>query len=757
MSSVLLVDKTGSVSGNTNYFQIVDDVYKSIDENTKLVTWNYTANECTRKEFEYWLLSKKGERFTIPSCCVDYISHECKKIWFISDGLIDDREVTNFITKMQSKFPIGHKFDEINIVLINTGGDINFSTIAGFSKYDCELSIKVYDKNKILEKNNSMNTIKIFETLAKMKKLNEFNEELVEAIRILVLGCEKDDKIVLNIRSEILRLKNIFQKEIDEEVDEEPIELEQFILEANKSTNDYEKLISCVEQIHLKFHTKRLSGNKLINLIRALCILDNGLKNYGIHAGLFQSENGLSGLAITNAQEEVDSILEEGGDCEDPLTMEDTYHTIPIKKTDTSMFPSGSITLFKKFPLLFNPKKELFLPVMGYDGMMKVVEFANTNRKTINHISTRDEMYKRGFIIFPINATDSVKNDIVQYNNKTISDILFNGKKVGNMNLFYFDFALRMLTVPFLTDFYPQIKEEIQWRLNYMINATFCGNSTEFPHQIMSIKNAFIFTILSTVVCKSSTENPILMHISYVSKILELLVIRNIELPEEITYHLELIQKLMKMLNTFKEDQKNRSGRMQLSEIREQIGWQTILSDRVNVPLGINLNEDEQTTQNIMFEERIQEIMKFDEIEIAEFCSLYDLFQGKFLNVPHIPFKLQIKVTPFNHSFCDCNEESFCKSIVNYITSKKIPSYNDISIKSYIFYKKLLLPDDWEHFIANKLNSDIKIEEFIEKYTVKYYYSFRKKLRTRFARKTRRRKQGKSKAQVMRECNGYSY
>jgi hypothetical protein len=325
------------------------------------------------------------------------------------------------------------------------------------------------------------------------------------------------------------------------------------------------------------------------------------------------------------------------------------------------------------------------------------------------------------------------------------------------MNLFYFDFALRMLTVPFLRDFYPQIKEEIQWRLNYMINATLCGNSTEFPHQIMSIKNAFIFTILSTVVCKSSAENPILMHISYLPKIQELLVIGNIELPEEITYHLELTQKLMKMLNTFKEDQKNRSGRMQLSEIREQIGWKTILSDGVNTPLGINLNEDDQIAQNIMFEERIQEIMKFDEIEIAEFCSLYDLFQEKFLNVPHIPFKLQIKVTSFKHTFFDCKEESFCKSIVDVIKSKKIPSYNDISIKSYRFYKKLLLPDDWEHFIANKLNSDIKIEEFIEKYTVKhYYYSSRKKLRTRFARKTRRRNQGKSKAQVMRQCNGYS-
>ena len=757
MSSIFLADNTGSVNGDGNYFKIVEKTFNSVDVNTKLFTWNTSACECTQEQFKKWLLSKEGSNCTIPSCCIDHISSDCKKIWFISDGQIGNYEVTNFMTKMQQKFPIGYKFEEINIILIDTGGSPNLSVATAFTKNDCKLSLKVYNSNGNLEKESTMNTFQIFETLAKMKKLNEFNVELVETLRILVLGCEKDDRIVLNLRSEICRLMNIFQKEIDEEVDEEPIELEQFILEANKSTNDYDKLILCVEQIHSKFHTKRSSGNKLINLIRALSILDNDLKNYNIHAGLHQSENGLTGLAITNAQEEVDIVLEEGGDCEDSLTMEDTYHTIPIKKNDAPMFPPGPITSYKKFPLLFNPKKELFLPVMGYDGMMKVVEFANTNRKTINHISTRDEMYKRGFIIFPVNATDNVKNDIVQYNNKTISDILFNGKKIGNMNLFYFDFALRMLTIPFLRDFYPQIKEEIQWRLNYMINATFCGNSTEFPHQIMSIKNAFIFTILSTVVCKSSAENPILMHISYLPKIQELLVIGNIELPEEITYHLELTQKLMKMLNTFKDDNKNRSGRMQLSEIREQIGWKTILSDGVNIPLGINLNEDEQTTQNIMFEERIQEIMKFDEIEIAEFCSLYDLFQEKFLNIPHIPFKLQIKVIPFNHTFFDCKEESFCQSIVDVIKSKKIPSYNDISIKSYRFYKKLLLPDDWEHFIANKLNSDIKIEEFIEKYTPKkYYFGSSKKLRTRFARKTRRRRDGKSKAQVMRQCNGYS-
>ncbi len=85
MTSVLLADKTGSVCNDSNYFKIIGDIYKSIDENTKLVTWNYTANECTRKDFEYWLLSKRGERCTIPSCCIDHISHDCKKIWFISD------------------------------------------------------------------------------------------------------------------------------------------------------------------------------------------------------------------------------------------------------------------------------------------------------------------------------------------------------------------------------------------------------------------------------------------------------------------------------------------------------------------------------------------------------------------------------------------------------------------------------------------------------------------------------------------------
>jgi len=380
-------------------------------------------------------------------------------------------------------------------------------------------------------------------------------------------------------------------------------------------------------------------------------------------------------------------------------------------------------------------------------------------------------MRDAGFLIFSERATDEQKASIVKFNNSAIAKLLFNGKKVGDPNLFYFCFALRMLSVSFLEEFKPQIEEEIRWRLkNSMTCATLCGPSTEFPHDKMSILNALIFTVLSACVCETSAQNPLLMHVSYLWKIKKLLEISGVKLPVEIKKHLELIQVAMKLMAVNKEDQTKNSGKMRLLGYRNLIGWKLITVDGSFYPTGVRLNEEEQHDQNEIFKGILQEIVGFP-IEIDLFCSLYDLFinQNDFLTLPHIPFGLPITVCPRNFTLFQSTDEDFRKAVVDYVKGRKfdkLPSFEYMCSKLYITKPTQLLTSEvWDELVASQLDTDEKIESFCEtyKFVPKYAsggssYSFcgepRTQHSTRFGRKTRRRWLGLSKAEQMAICNG---
>jgi hypothetical protein len=537
------------------------------------------------------------------------------------------------------------------------------------------------------------------------------------------------------------------------------------------------------------FHLKKATGgNPLLILIQAESDLTHRLLDFGINSGLHNSGGGVSGLAVANASiaEEVniatcamedqcnfqDPILKSlSFDFEDPISGELTIASVPIVKGD-SLLPSGNISQMRKFPLLFGINDGIFMTPIGLDGFFGIVQHSQSSGLNLSHPLTRAQMRDTAFLIFPKKATDEQKVSIVKFNNSVIAKLLFHGKKVGDPNLFYFCFALRMLSVSFLKEFKSQIEEEIQWRLkNSTTCATLCGPSTEFPHDKMSILNALIFTVLSACVCETSAQNPLLMHISCLPKIKKLLEISGVELPVEIKKHLELIQVAMKLLNVNKDDQTKNGGKMRLLGYRNLIGWKLITVDGTFYPTGVRLNEEEQHDQNEIFKGILQEIVGFP-IEIDLFCSLYDLFinQNDFLKIPHIPFGLQVSVCPRNFTLFKSTDEDFRKAIVDYVKGRKfdkLPSFEYVCSKLYITKPNQLLTSEvWDELVAGELDTDEKIESFCEtyKFVPKYVsggssYSFsggepRTQHSTRFGRKTRRRWLGLSKSEQKAKCNG---
>jgi hypothetical protein len=676
---------------------------------------------------------------------------------------------------MNSRFPFGKKFKEIKVILINTGGAIDKSIVSAFTKYDCPFVLEIYEQNGSLKSREEENYFKLFDTLREMKNISEFTPELRGSIHNLALGCSSTDRIVVELRSKIKRLMRKFQEELDRAPPEGNPTLDKFIEEAGKETISISDLTESVKKMTSNFHLKKeTDGNPLLILIKTESDLTHRLLDFGINSGLHNSGYGVSGLAVANASvaEEVDidtGAMEEQCNFEDPIFGGRTIPIVPIAEGD-SLLPSGNISQIRRFPMLLGVKDEIFMAPIGLDGFAEMVKHSEKSKLNLSHPLTRVSMRDAGFLIFPERATDEQKASIVKFNNSAIAKLLFHGKKVGDPNLFYFCFALRMLSVSFLQEFKPQIEEEIRWRLkNSMTYATLCGPSTEFPHDKMSILTALIFTVLSACVCETSAQNPLLMHVSYLWKIKKLLEISGVKLPAEIKKHLELIQVSMKLLAVNKEDQTKNNGKMRLLGYRKLIGWKLITVEGSFYPTGVRLNEEEQLEQNEIFKGILQEIVGFP-IEIDLFCSLYDLFinQNDFLTLPHIPFGLPLAVSPRNFTLFQSTDEDFRKAVVDYVKGRKfnkLPSFDYVCSKLYITKPdRLLTTEVWDELVAGELDTDEKIESFCETYEFvpKFAsggssYSFsgipRTQHSTRFGRRNRRRWLGISINDQKVRCN----
>lgn len=786
-----LMDSSTSVQGDTNYFKNLKEIISGSNDKTSVyVQWDSIAQRCSRSQMDDWITSRKGYRATDPIHSVPHIPNdfgEKDTIIMVSDGQIHSSSAQSFCQAMNTRFPFGKKFKQIQVILINTGGAIDKSIVSAFTKYDCPFVLEIYEQNGSLKSREEENYFKLFDKLRDMVNLSDFTLELRGSIHNLALGCSSTDRIVVELRSEIKRLMRKFQEELDRSPPEGNPTLDEFISETGKENLSISVLERCVKKMSSDFHLKKAtSGNPLMILIQTESDLTHRLLDFGINSGLHNSRNGVSGLAVANASdaEEVniatcameeqcnfqDPILKSlSFDFEDPISGELTIAIVPIAQGD-SLLPSGNLSQMRKFPMLFGVNDGIFMTPIGLDGFVAMVQHSQSSGLNLSHPLTRAPMRAAGFLIFPKKATDEQKASIVKFNNSAIAKLLFNGKKVGDPNLFFFCFALRMLSVSFLQENKPQIEEEIRWRLkNSTTCATLCGPSTEFPHDNMSILNALIFTVLSACLCETSAQNPLLMHISYLSKIKKLLEISGVKLSVEIKKHLEFIQVAMKLLSLNKEDQSKNGGKMRLLGYRKLIGWKLISTDGSFYPTGVRLNEDEQLDQNEIFKGILQEIIGFP-IEIDLFCSLYDLFinQNDFLKLPHIPFGLPISVCPRNFTLFQSIDEDFRKAVVDSVKGRKfdkLPLFDYMCSKLYITNPdRLLTSEVWDELVASQLDTDDKISSFCEtyKFVPKYVsggssYSFcgepRTQHSTRMGRKARRRWLGLSKAQQIARCN----
>ena len=307
------LDCSGSTAFYTNrYFEILSGMINKSPKNSIFIRWDGESTKCSIVEIKSWIDSKKGYGGTSPICFIKDIPADFgpnDTLIIVSDGQIGSSSAQSFCQAMNTRFPFGNKFKEIQVILINTGGAIDKSIVSAFTKYDCPFVLEIYEQNGSLKSREEENYFKLFDKLRDMVNLSDFTPELRGSIHNLALGCSSTDRIVVQLRSEIKRLMRKFQEELDRAPPEGNPTLDKFVAETGNEAPSITILTESVKKLTSSFHLKKATaGNPLLILIQTESDLTHRLLDFGINSGLHNSGYGVSGLAIAKASvaEEVD-------------------------------------------------------------------------------------------------------------------------------------------------------------------------------------------------------------------------------------------------------------------------------------------------------------------------------------------------------------------------------------------------------------------------------------------------------------------
>ena len=766
---IVFGDISGSVSGSVPYFNKCREIYNEllIDNPTKNIwffVWGSRTTRMTSDEFSFWINSRRGDEGTEPNCIVPEIpANFTGKLIIITDGEISDISARRCVESMANKFPIGeHQFKQVDVYLIQTGGfsPINLSVVTAFQKYGL-VNTHEYPRNGV-PSINTENSSSIIDSLLKIQHLEDITLDLSEQIRRLVMGVSPtilNRSFFVKIKVELMRLIRQFTPKSSS------VNIERYNEIASMPEIDYEMLIQAVREINDEFYGKKTTefSNQIKILHQCLSYLNNGISDFSKTSSIRTDANGnLIGLTVDLSKviesPEIDEAnIDPALLVEDAITCDQTLAEVLIKKPDVPFIPvdSSNLTDLIKFPLKSKLPgiQDLLLPSIGSAGTRMMAEAAGGN--TFIHPTANVEVYSKGFIICPIGADNDLIRKIVQSNDAATIRLMFGtNKKLGNPCLFSLNFLLELLKSEseFISMYFDSILFEVKWRMqNCIVNATICGPSTEFVNDRMPLKDAILFTLLSAVTTTTSARNPYLQHHLYYDKLISLLAACGIELPEDVIFHFDMINFLMKMVHINKGVQgKQRNELLHLFNsigkcciVKEDCGDIVPTADiydieQLNVHELHNLEQSREVFDHIsMIHAKLKELFKF-RVQISFFSSLFNLLvsDGNLLKVPHVPFGFDHTnsiISKFDKY--DLNSFDFSKLLCEMLSSLNkenlqdpssqtinLPNINDVCIISFERDpKRLISRKELSDFFRTQLDTPDKIRAYIDANKVPVY------------------------------------
>ena len=211
LSTLFAFDNSGSISGNTIYFNEIDRLVKKYYKNgDKFYLWGSKYTEQTKSQIDQWIRNMDGPEGTdsrnialLAKACPSHREH----LLIVTDGQVGESSIRASDQLMQQN---NIQFKFVSVYIIGRGG--NLSVGAPFCRGCPNRSIQVIDsKTRYKGPSLSLDEIKAFNQLSSINSVGQFNslyDKLNSAIKAKQLGKNSDNDLMNKLTSLKSRIIN---------------------------------------------------------------------------------------------------------------------------------------------------------------------------------------------------------------------------------------------------------------------------------------------------------------------------------------------------------------------------------------------------------------------------------------------------------------------------------------------------------------------------------------------------------------------
>lgn len=403
---VICIDCSASTKGNKKYW---DRVLKIVEDNkdARFLIWSSRAKFVSYEKIKNISLNRLATGGTYPSIFTDLIKNHYKNIIIITDGQVSSSEVTRCDEMLE-----GMSFNHVRVIFIDTGGPINLSVAAPFTR---NTEFVIENENDIIEGNSNIDLDFSAYKNNPLLFLKDY-EVLLKAVTMKNIGRSN-----IELRNKILDFKAQLIKFITAKgEDHTPALLETL------NNHNYEGSIKIAKHIYNSCYDSLIDdvNHSFENLINA-CDLSNNFSFSLIEPTRLTRAKEIEQLEIY----QIESI-ESDGEFECPISYDDDAPCLLIREGESV--------------LKFVEKKDLEMIITNPLIVLNMEDIKNRIKKRIDHIlgfntfKTLFDSRIHGDLVSPY-SREKISCGIIFGNDKshlkafnyTLSQIFFGNKLVG--------------------------------------------------------------------------------------------------------------------------------------------------------------------------------------------------------------------------------------------------------------------------------------------------------------------------------------
>lgn len=434
ISNIIAVDCSGSTGNNAMYWQEVEDTILS-NPKSLIWFWDDTITFLTTQQALQWCKNRTGRGGTYPACMVKSLPRDTSKVNLIlvTDGQVAEDQVRNCDEILKSA-----PFASVDVKFINTGGVMNLSVSAPFTRNSPKVVIKV--GKDVLAATSTSGEIDLSKYYDYPPKFIVDFEDLNKQITLQNLGQTN-----IKLRNELLDLqKNLLgfiAKSGSEKEGQAYQKLREYLVNGSKEAS-YHAITTIIGGADVTL------GKQIEGFIQTLIGKCNGSKDFSF-AALQPSRIQRAAEVKTIAVEE----LPEENNC--------NYYMCPILLDDQSI----PVLCISRGEPVFKDLEKWYLesimsnPLMVLDDPELVAKIVQRFDHTLS-LSAYKELFDGMYVITspmtrkPVSSIISVGNEKSHYaaTNQALADIFFGKVLVGNPELWLAVVYFALLKTPYLCE-----------------------------------------------------------------------------------------------------------------------------------------------------------------------------------------------------------------------------------------------------------------------------------------------------------------